>query len=467
MALPLPRVGRQLDPPRRARGRHPATADRPPTTSPPAPEHLGLGAVGAQRGEQHRLRVLGQAAGTSPAASAAGRARRSAARPPRAAPARRRRSAPPPARAAPSTPRVADLGPASAPADVAAPATSRRPVRHRLAPPPERLQHRLHQRRVERVRHLQPLRVARPRAANAASDRLTAAASPAITTSSGPLTAAIDTVAACARDRRRHLRLRRRDRRPSPRPPAAPASAARARRPAAPRPRARTRPPRTPPRTRPRCAPPPQSGCTPHDRHSSASAYSQREQRRLRVAGLVEQRGLAAPGSAHITSRSGRSRCASQRRASTASSASRNTGHAAYSPRPIPAYCAPWPGEQEATLACAPPDAPRATPRGRLAARRCRERVARAPRASRATTREPMLVGARAPSPALNATSPRPPRRVRSQVRRAAAPPAPPARASRLAPTAPRARAAARAGRPPASPSPAAPPPRPRARWCR
>ena len=90
----------------------------------------------------------------------------------------------------------------------------------------------------------------------------------------GPLTAAIDTRPPCGGDGRARHAPPERTRSPSRRRAAATPSAGRARRPASARRRGSSRRRRRRRRTRRRCGRPRPPGATPHDCHSSASAYS-------------------------------------------------------------------------------------------------------------------------------------------------------------------------------------------------
>ena len=95
------------------------------------------------------------------------------------------------------------------------------------------------------------------------------------------------------------------------------------------------------------------SGSTPHDRHNSASAYSSANSAGCVYSRLMDQRPRIvgrrrAPGNSTSTSDSPSQ--ISRSISSHASIASRNTGCDSYNPRPMPAYCNPWPGKQKRHL---------------------------------------------------------------------------------------------------------------------
>ena len=75
----------------------------------------------------------------------------------------------------------------------------------------------------------------------------------------------------------------------------------------------------------------------------------EREQRRLRVRGLVESARRVAVGPHHRRAAGGRG--GGRSAATRARASSRNTGHAAASPRPMPSTCAPWPVNRNASRA--------------------------------------------------------------------------------------------------------------------
>ena len=205
------------------------------------------------------------------------------------------------------------------------------------------------QRRVERVRHRQRLAADAGARRSVAQRRDRRRPSPEITVCAGPLTAAIDDprgvrrAAAAA-----HLRLAARTPPPSRRRPAAPASGGRARRSA--RSASSQRQARRP--TQAATTSPTLWPITHVGRHApatataAASAYFEREQRRLRVARSrraarrrrrprTARRAAAAAGAARARRRSGRARRGTPARRRT-------------SARAMPAYCAPWPVNRNA-----------------------------------------------------------------------------------------------------------------------
>ena len=124
---------------------------------------------------------------------------------------------------------------------------------------------------------------------------------------------------------------------------------ARAARPARPHLRARRRRPGRRRRIRRRCGRSTRPARRPRRRHSRASAYST-----AKSAGCANRSAMTARSAPAIAPRTRSTR--SSRRASTAASRSdrsrRETrGSAAYRPRAMPAYCAPWPGNMNADLA--------------------------------------------------------------------------------------------------------------------
>ncbi len=340
-----------------------AERTRRPTSrpTPPARSHALRGQRGATPRAPDAPPTRSRA--PDPAASPSDPPPRISRLPPRAALSPRRRSAPPRARDAPSSPRSLSRArplPPSRSTPLHGLALGTPPSPQHAGTPPASAPSAAS---GTRARRSTPW-CARPRSENTEAISLTASSAPAITTCSGPFTAAIDTDAACgptaARTSSSGAAI------DTIAPPDGKACISRPRAATSRTASSSVNTPATHAATSsPMLWPATSSGSTPHERHSAQSAYSS-----VNSAGCVypvwsSSPASALPSSDHITSRSGRESSPSNSDTHR-SNASRNAGHASCSPRPIPATCAPCPVNRNATL---PRDAditPARRPRRRL-----------------------------------------------------------------------------------------------------
>ena len=201
----------------------------------------------------------------------------------------------------------------------------------------ELVQHRLHQRRVERVRHRQPLDPAALAPASAASSPSTTASSPDTTTDVGPVDRGDRHAVARRHGLGSDLGLGRPARRASPHRPATPASTGHAPPPGRHASSSDSTPATCAAANSPIECPARKSGRTPHDSTSRNSATSTANS----AACVNTVRSSSSRSVARTSPHAAADPARASNRAQTASNASANTGNASYSSRPIPARCAP------------------------------------------------------------------------------------------------------------------------------